>query len=403
MSSSLQNLAARRPNAGHSVELEISIVMPCLNEAETLGGCISEAQSAIASSGRPGEVIVADNGSRDGSDAIAVAAGARLVRVAVPGYGSALRGGIAASRGRYVLIGDADGSYDFRDLGRFVEKLSAGYQLVVGNRFDGGIAPGAMPWLHRWIGNPLLSTLGRTLFKVRVRDFHCGLRAFEREAYDRLRLSSPGMEFASEMVLRAALAGYRMTEVPTSLRRDGRSRRPHLRTWRDGWRHLRFMLLFSPRWLFLAPGLLLVALGSGAVLALIPGPVRIGRVGFDIGTLLVAASVVLVGYQIVVFGFFAEIFAIREGFRRQAAALTKAFRYVRLEAGLAAGALMFAAGAGVLSAVFAHWQAAGFGALDPRFTLRALIPAVTLLSLGIQTVFSSFFLSILGIPRGPVR
>lgn len=383
--------------------IEVSVVLPCLNEAETLAACIDEAVSALSAAGIAGEVIVADNGSDDGSGQIALAMGARLVRVEPAGYGSALRGGIATARGRFVLIGDADGSYDFGDLPRFLEKLRDGYQLVMGNRFQGGIAPGAMPFLHRWLGNPLLSLLGRWLFGVRIGDFHCGLRAFDRASYERLHLASPGMEFASEMVLRAALAGYRIAEVPTPLRLDGRNRKSHLRTWRDGWRHLRFMLLFSPRWLFLLPGLFLLFSGVAVTAWLLPGAQRLGHLGLDIDTLLVSSTVSLLGYQLIVFAVFSEVFAVREGFRIPTLAFRRAFQYVRLETGLATGALMLIAGLSALLLAFQTWHATGFGSLDPRITMRMAIPGVTLVCLSIQTIFSSFFLSILGIPRGPAR
>ena len=269
--------------------------MPCLNEAETLAICVRKARGFLDASRIQGEVIVADNGSQDGSVAIALQEGARIVPVAARGYGAALLGGIADARGRYIIMGDADDSYDFSDLGTFVEQLRAGADLVVGNRFRGGIAPGAMPLLHRYLGNPILSFLGRLFFFVKIGDFHCGLRGFNRDRILALGLRTTGMEFASEMVVRSALAGYRIAEVPTTLRPDGRSRPPHLRTWRDGWRHLRFLLMYSPRWLFFYPGLALLAFGLIGTVLLLPGRFYIGSVGIDIHTFIVACISILLG------------------------------------------------------------------------------------------------------------
>jgi len=383
--------------------LEVSVVLPCLNEAETLLACIEAAQAALRREGLRGEVIVADNGSADGSQEIARGAGARLVEVGGRGYGSALRGGIEAARAELVVLADADDSYELSSIGAFVSRLREGHDLVIGNRFAGGIDPGAMPWLHRFIGNPVLSGLGRLLFHSPVRDFHCGIRGIRREAYLRLDLSTTGMEFASEMVIKATLLGLRVTEIPAVLHRDGRSRPPHLRSWRDGWRHLRFMLLFSPRWLFLLPGLLLLCAGSALMAALVPGPLHLGAVALDIHTMLVAGFTAIVGYQVVVFAAFTKIFAIREGFHLQSPALNRMFAYLQLETGLLAGTLLTAAGIGLLAFAAAGWQRRGLGNLDPRTTMRQAIPAVVLAALGVQTVFASFFLSILGIPsRGHV-
>ena len=383
--------------------LEVSIVMPCLNEAETLATCIRKARAAIHEHGLSAEIIVADNGSQDGSQAIARGAGARLVTAEERGYGAALRAGIEAARGTYVIVGDADDSYDFAAIYPFVERLRQGADLVVGNRFRGGIDPGAMPWKHRYLGNPVLTGLGRMFFRVRIGDFHCGLRGLRRLAYERMSLQATGMEFASEMVIKAALKGMNVVEIPTVLHRDGRSRPPHLRSWRDGWRHLRFMLLFSPRWLFLAPGGALVAVGAVESTLLLRGPQTIGSLNLDIHTLLVAGVLCLVGYQLIVFGVFTKVFAIREGFHPPHAALTWLGRYVTLEVGLAVGALLIAASLAALAAAVLGWQAVGFGALDPRVTMRQVIPAVVLLALGVQTVFASFFLSILGIQSHRVR
>ena len=377
--------------------VELSIVMPCLNEVETLARCIHKAQRSIERLGLAAEIVVADNGSSDGSQAVARELGVRVVDVARRGYGSALIGGIEGARGRYVIMGDADDSYDFEAIGPLVDRLRAGYDLVMGNRFAGGIEAGAMVWSHRWVGNPVLTFLSRLFFHTPVGDMHCGLRGFRKDAIDRLRLRATGMEFASEMVIKASLQRLRIAEVPVTLRPDGRSRPPHLRTWRDGWRHLRFMLLFSPRWLFLYPGLALFVVGllAGGILEL--GPRQVGPLGFDIHTLLLAGFCSLIGYQLIVFAVFTKVFAMRMGFHPPNPSYSAMFRYVQLESGLVAGALMFAAGAlGIVLAVLS-WQSVGFGALDPRVTMREIIPAAVLLTLGVQTIFASFFLSILGI------
>ena len=375
--------------------------MPCLNEAETLAACIQKAQQAIDKDGLSAEIIVADNGSTDGSQAIADELGARLVPVERKGYGSALIGGIEAARGELVIMGDADDSYDFTAIAPLIAKLRGGFDLVVGNRFRGGIERDAMPWLHRWIGNPVLTFISRVFFHTPVGDMHCGLRGFRKDAFARMRLQATGMEFASEMVIKASLQGMRITEVPVSLRPDGRTRAPHLRTWRDGWRHLRFMLLFSPRWLFFYPGIALFAIGLCVGGALEIGPVKVGPFGFDISTLLLAGFCCLIGYQLVVFAVFTKVFAMREGFHPPNPGYAAMFRYVRLETGLALGLLMVVLGiAGLILAVLS-WQVLGFGALDPRTTMREVIPAAVLLTLGVQTVFASFFLSILGIESDP--
>jgi glycosyltransferase involved in cell wall biosynthesis len=387
----------REPKPATGVEL--SIVMPCLDEAETLASCIQNAQRAIDKSNLPAEIIVADNGSTDGSQAIAKELGARVVDVARKGYGRALIGGIDAAQGRFVIMGDADASYDFGAIGPFIEKLNQGYDLVLGNRFLGGIETGAMPWSHRWLGNPVLTWISHGFFHTPVGDTHCGLRAFTKDAYDRMQLRATGMEFASEMVIKASLKGMRITEVPVVLHPDGRSRPPHLRTWRDGWRHLRFMLLFSPRWLFLYPGLALFFVGAVLSAALIAGPLHIGALRLDIHTLLVAGFACLIGYQLVLFAVFTKIFAIREGFHPPHPLLERVFEHVTLEVGLLAGALMALGGFAGLVAAVVSWQSVGFGSLDPALTMREVIPSVVLLALGTQTVFASFFISILAIDR----
>lgn len=378
---------------------EVSVVMPCLNEAETLAACINKAQGAFREHAIQGEIIVADNGSSDGSREIAGRLGARLVHVLAKGYGNALMGGISQARGRFVLMGDADGSYDFSLILPFVEKLRAGYDLVMGNRFQGGIETGAMPFLHRYLGNPLLSGLGRLFFRSPVKDFHCGLRGFTRAAYEKLDLQTTGMEFASEMVVKSSLLGLRIAEVPTTLSPDGRTRPPHLRTWRDGWRHLRFMLLYSPRWLFLYPGLALIILGLLGMAWLYPGPRQLYGVTLDIHTFLYAALSVLIGSQTVCFAVFAKVFASSEGLLPADPRLDKLFRYVTLEVGLVAGAVLALLGLGASIYAVWVWEQSSFGNLQPSQTLRTVIPAVLMLALGCQIILASFLLSVLGLKR----
>lgn len=394
-------MAVNRPAAPFgepaAAPIEVSIVMPCLNEAATLATCIRKAQTAIARDGLAAEIIIADNGSTDASPTIARALGARLVEVTERGYGAALQSGIAAARGRYVVMADADDSYDLTSIGTFIKQLRGGSDLVMGNRFRGGIDQGAMRWSHRVIGNPILTAVGRIFFGVPIGDFHCGLRAFRKDAYERMDLRSKGMEFASEMVIKARLKGMRIEELPTVLHKDGRNRPSHLRTWRDGWRHLRFMLLFSPRWLFVVPGLTLFIAGVLLSAWLIAGPQHIGRFGLDINTLLVAAFCCLLGYQVLVFGVFTKVFAMREGFHPPHRLMNWLFRYITLEVGLLCGALMTLVGIAALIAAVLSWKAASFGALDPRVTMRQVIPGVALMALGVQTIFASFFLSILEI------
>jgi glycosyltransferase involved in cell wall biosynthesis len=379
--------------------VEVSIVMPCLNEAETLAACIRKAQQAIEGNGLTAEIIVADNGSTDGSQVIAEELGVRVVPVTKKGYGSALIGGINAAHGRFVIMGDADDSYDFTAITPLIVKLREGYDLVVGNRFRGGIESGAMPWSHRWVGNPVLTLISRLFFHTPIGDAHCGLRGFRKDAYERMTLRATGMEFASEMVIKASLKRMRIAEVPVTLRPDGRSRPPHLRTWRDGWRHLRFMLLFSPRWLFLYPGAGLFAVGVLLSAILLGGPLRVGGLNLDIHTLLVAGFLALVGYQLVLFALFTKIFAVQSGFHPPYPPLESLSRYVTLEVGLVAGALMVLVGMIALVAAVASWGTVGFGTLNPSLTMREVIPAVVLLALGTQTVFASFFISILSIDR----
>jgi glycosyltransferase involved in cell wall biosynthesis len=382
-----------------SASLELSVVMPCLNESRTLGVCIRKAQSAMERLGIRGEVVVADNGSSDGSQSLAEELGARVVSVYERGYGSALRGGIAAARGKFVVMGDSDDSYDFTQVGDFFTKLNEGYDLVMGNRFLGGIRQGAMPFLHRYLGNPVLSWLGRLFFGCPVGDFQCGLRGFRKAAIDKLELQTTGMEFSTEMVVKATLFNLRIIEVPTVLAPDGRGRPPHLRTWRDGWRYLRFLLLYSPRWLFLYPGIALFALGLAVSLWLLPGPRIIGGATFDYDTLLFGAMAILIGFQSINFAVFTKVFAITERLLPEDPRLSKAFRFVTLETGLALGVLLILVGAATWIFGLGYWGSRHFGPLDPDKTLRIVIPGFVSLTLGIEIVLSSFFVSVLGMAR----
>jgi hypothetical protein len=394
----VRDTSAAAPFERRNESIELSIVMPCLNEAETVGLCVRKARAFLETSGIHGEVVVADNGSTDGSPEIAIAEGARVVLVEIRGYGAALRGGIAAARGRFIVIGDADDSYDFADLMPFVEKLRTGADLVMGNRFRGGIEPGAMPFLHRYLGNPLLSFLGRLFFRVKVGDFHCGLRGFVRQRILSLDLRTTGMEFASEMIVRSALAGYAVTEVPTALRPDGRSRHPHLRTWGDGWRHLRFLLLYSPRWLFLYPGLALVSFGILGTTLLLPGPIQIGAVGIDIHTFIVACMAILLGIQSIGFAFIARRFGMRSGFIPSATRYAPMLERLTLERLLIAALVVSVLGlAGVVWCIMV-WASTGFGPLQYAVLLRVLMLSLTAIAAGIQLVFTGFLAAIMEIP-----
>jgi glycosyltransferase involved in cell wall biosynthesis len=379
--------------------VELSVIMPCLNEAETLATCIGKAKRWMQRNNVRGEVLIADNGSTDGSQSIAKLNGARVVDVSERGYGAAIRGGIEAARGKYIVMGDADDSYNFANLGPFLTKLRAGYELVMGNRFAGGIAPGAMPPLHKYLGNPVLTGIGRLLFKAPCRDFHCGLRGFSKEAALRLDLRTPGMEFASEMVVKAVLHKLKVVEVPTTLSPDGRSRAPHLRSWRDGWRHLRFLLLYSPRWLFFYPGVLLMLMGVLLGGWLLPGARTIGNITLDVHTLLYAAAAMLTGFQAVNFAVFTKIFGVTSGLLPPDSKLEKAFKYITLESGLIVGLSLFLGGLVLSIYAVTNWQAHSFGQLDPTIILRLVIPAVTAMMLGSEIVLSSFFLSVLGLKR----
>lgn len=379
--------------------MELSIIMPCLNEALTLETCIRKALSFLEKHQVSGEVVIADNGSTDGSQAIARRAGAVVVDVPEKGYGSALMGGILAAQGTYIIMGDSDDSYDFENLMPFVEKMREGYDLVMGNRFKGGVKPGAMPFLHKYLGNPVLSFIGRLFFDIPIKDFHCGLRAFRKDAALRMDLRTTGMEFASEMVVKASLYKMKITEVPTTLSPDGRGRPPHLRTWRDGWRHLRFLLMYSPKWLFLMPGFFLILLGTLLTGALLTGPVQIGTIRLDVHTLLYAAGMIIVGFQSIVFFTFSKMFAYGSGLYPEDKEVMKFINSFNLEKGLiAAGALLLS---GFILAIntLLIWNQANFGDLEPELMLRRVIPATLLLVLGIQMLFYSFFFSILQIKR----
>jgi glycosyltransferase involved in cell wall biosynthesis len=379
--------------------IELTVVMPCLNEAETLAGCIEEAQLGIQRSGVRGEILVADNGSKDDSVLIAGKLGARVVHVKKKGYGNALRDGIQAASGKWILMGDADESYDFSETDRFVKKFQEGFELVTGCRLPHGggkILPGAMPFSHRWLGNPLFSRMARHMFAVPIHDVYCGLRGFTRELYNRLDLQCEGMEFATEMIIKASLHGARIAEIPITLRPDGRrTHAPHLRTIRDGWRTLRFFLVFSPRWLFLAPGFVLALLGLAGYAAALPG-LKISGITFDAHTLLFSSLAILMGYQSVLFAICAKTFAISEGLLPKDPRVDRFFKVIYLERGLAIGALAFLAGLILLGAAVLRWKSVHFGRLDYAVTMRWVIPGATLTALGFQTILSSFFVSILG-------
>ena len=385
-----------------AANVEVSVVMPCLNEADTLAICIKKAHRAFREGGILGEVVVADNGSTDGSAAIALASGARVVPVSARGYGSALMGGIAAARGRYVIMGDADESYDFLEIPKFVAKLREGYDLVQGCRLEWGgghIEPGAMPFLHRWWGNPMFTLIVRKWFGAPVHDVYCGLRGFSREFYERLDQRCTGMEFATEMIIKAGVHRARVAEVPITLHLDGRvAHKPHLKTFRDGWRTLRLFLLYSPRWLFLTPGAAMIGVGLIGYALALPGTRAFG-VRFGAHTLLFASLSIICGYQSILFAAFAKTFAIGEGLIPLSNVMQRLYRSITLERGLAVGALGMVSGVALLVGAVAQWRAAKFGDLDYAVTMRWVVPGVTLTALGVQTILSSFFLSLLGMRR----
>lgn len=390
---------------------EVTILMPCLNEAETLAGCIEAARKGLTDAGADGEILIADNGSTDGSQAIAESLGARVIAVPARGYGNALRAGMADARGRFIIMGDADMSYDFSKIAPFLERLRAGSDLVMGCRMPRGggtVMPGAMPWKHRWIGNPVLTFIGRLLFKCPSHDFHCGLRGLTKDAFEQMDLRTGGMEFASEMVIKASLRGLKIDEVPITLHPDGRSRPPHLRSWRDGWRHLRFMLLFSPRWLLFYPGLFLLLIGGGLFLRLLAGPLRVGGICFDLNTLEVASLVMLLGYQMMLFAVFARIFCFTRNLLPAKPWLTRMFDFITLEKGLISGGLVTLAGIGVILYATFGWAATGFGNLDPFQATRTVIAGRSLISFGMQTILFSLIFSYLGMddtspPKQPAQ
>jgi Glycosyl transferase family 2 len=381
--------------------LELSIIMPCLNEAETLAVCIRKAQTFLEANGVVGEVLIADNGSTDGSQQIANALGARIIHVSRRGYGAALIGGIEAARGEFVAMADADDSYDFLGLMPFVEKLRGGADLVMGNRFQGGIAPGAMPALHKYLGNPVLSFVGRLFYNAPIGDFHCGLRAFSREAILKLNLSTTGMEFASEMVVKATLQHLDIQEVPTTLVPDGRSRAPHLRSWRDGWRHLKFLLTFAPKWLFFYPGSALAFTGLAVLAWLLPGTRAVGGVEFGVHTLLFAAGAALMGVQLMSFGLVARVFGIREKYWPSGPSVERAQKLLTIDRGCLAGGASLVASFGLAIAAVSEWAGSQYGAMDPSGLMRLAIPSVLLGCGGLQVMFTSFLLALMQQPERP--
>jgi len=383
-------------------EVELTILMPCLNEAETIATCVRKASAFLDRTRIAGEVLIADNGSTDGSQAIARELGARVVAVSQKGYGAALIGGIEAARGRYVIMGDADDSYDFSALDPFVDSLRAGADLVMGNRF-GGIAPNAMPFLHRYLGNPVLSFIGRLFFSIPVRDFHCGLRGFKTESIRGLGLNATGMEFASEMVVRSALQGLMIKEVPTTLRPDGRSRPPHLRTWRDGWRHLKFLLMYSPRWLYLIPGACLTGLGTVLAVSLVFGPLDIGNVVFDINTLLVASFFVVAGTQLLTFGALSRYYASMTGFLPTTERARPVLDWITTDRLLLVAAGIFLLGASGFGYALGSWAKVGFGNLHDALLPRILILGLTGMLVGTQTAFAAFLFGVFEIPMRNLR
>lgn len=385
-----------------SEDIEITILMPCLNEAETIRGCILEALSALSACNVNGEVLVADNGSTDGSSQIAESAGAKVINIPQKGYGCALLEGIKAAKGKYILMGDADGSYNFGELPRFMEKLRQGNDLVMGCRLPNGggkIEPGAMPWKHRWIGNPILSAVGKLFFSSPVDDFHCGLRGFRKDAIMSLDLCTKGMEFASEMVVKASLCGLKISQVPVTLRCDGRSMPSHLRSWRDGWRHFRFMLLYSPNWLFLAPGTVLIILGLIGFIFLLPQPLTLAGITFDLNTLLVSSTTILVGTQILFFGLIIKTHATTVGLWPGNKRWNNFVKGRPIEWGIGIGLFLILAGSGYIINAILSWHSVGFGQLSYQESLRTVIPAITGIGVGFQVLFSGFVLALLGLER----
>jgi len=378
---------------------ELSVVMPCLNEAETLATCIKKTQSFFEREQVNGEVVIADNGSTDGSQEIASNLNARVIDVPEKGYGSALRGGILAAEGTFVIMGDADDSYDFNALMPYLEKLREGYDLVMGNRFKGGIKKGAMPFLHKYLGNPVLSFIGRLFYKANIGDFHCGLRGFSKEAFHTMELKTTGMEFASEMIVKASLKKLNIVEVPTILSPDGRSRPPHLNTWRDGWRHLRFLTLYSPKWLFFIPGLLLMLFGLVTSAMLVYKPLKIGEITFDVHTLLFTASCLLIGFQFILFYGLTKVFTVENDLLPKSDKYDRLFRFINLEKGLIIGTILVLIGIVLSIYAYNNWREVNFGDIANSNTWRIIIPAITTILLGVQTILFSLFFSILGLKK----
>ncbi|WP_299364540.1 glycosyltransferase family 2 protein [Winogradskyella sp.] len=378
---------------------EISIVMPCLNEAETLKTCIKKAQSFLDKNKISGEIIISDNGSTDGSIAIAKSLNAKVLHTKQKGYGSALKTGIEAATGTYVIMGDADDSYDFSNLMPYLNKLREGFDLVMGNRFKGGIEKDAMPFLHKYLGNPVLSFIGRLFFKISIGDFHCGLRGFSKSAYNKMNLKTSGMEFASEMVVKSKLNGLTITEVPTRLKKDGRSRKPHLKTWSDGWRHLRFLMLYAPNWLFLYPGILLAFIGLVLGILLIVKPLELESITLDVHTLLYASAFLLVGFQFIIFYGLTKIFAVENELLPKSRRYHKLFEFINLERGLIIGFILLCLGVFLSFKGLLLWRETNYSSLDATTTLRIIIPAITSLQLGVQTILFSLFFSVLGLKK----
>lgn len=385
-----------------AIDLELTILMPCLNEAETIAACINKAKKFLDRTGVAGEVLIADNGSTDGSQQIAQSLGARVVNVRRRGYGAALLGGISEARGTFTIMGDADDSYNFSSLDKFLEELRAGNDLVVGNRFKGGIAPGAMPFLHRYLGNPALSLAGRLFFKVPLGDFHCGLRGFRTQAIRDLGLRTTGMEFASEIIVRAGLVGLKMSESPTTLEPDGRSRPPHLKTWRDGWRHLKFLLLYSPMWLFIMPGVVFLALGIILALNLATGALQIpGGPALDLNSFIVACFLSILGTQSIGFGLMARRYAAVMGILPMGTRSQWLREHATTDNVVLLALLLFVAGVGVFLGAFREWALVGFGQLETAFAPRAVIAGLSLVVIAVQTAFQAFIIGLMDIPTFP--
>ena len=377
-------------------ELELTVIMPCLNEAETLERCIKKAQKCIDENGLKAEVLIADNGSTDGSVEIAERCGARVAHIPQRGYGAALIGGTHEAKGKYCIMGDADDSYDFSNLMPYVEKLREGYDLVMGNRFKGGIEDGAMPWSHRYLGTPVISFIGRLFYHNKIGDFNCGMRGYNRERMEALNLRTPGMEYASEMIVQCALHDYKIAEVPTTLSKDGRSREPYLSTWSDGWRHLKFLLMHSPDWLFLIPGCILSIIGLVFMILLSIGPIKINNTGFDINTMLFAGAFLIIGINMILFSCYTKVYAAQSGYIPMSKSIKK-MSTLTAEKGILVGLILLLAGIIVAIAAFVSWGKNSFGSMNPEALMRVTIPAACLCIVGFEMMFGGFFIGILGI------